>query len=148
MKLQPDQTCAQQLKLLGAQQLEDMQGKPETAQLNPLQTTFDTLFIFFFYRCLLPSGGEKYSSKTYLLSCWMNNCWMSKINLQGWKRSPVLLKQIDKKLALQKFFWLQEKQWSLIPSAAHSSLRKGHFISHQTKSLHIIWSHYLQKWHA
>lgn len=55
MKLQSGQAWVQQLKLLGAQQLEDMQGKPEIAQLNPLQTMFDTLFIFFFYRCLLPS---------------------------------------------------------------------------------------------
>lgn len=54
MKLQLGQACVQQLKLLGAQQLEDRQGKPEIAQLNPLQTMFDMLFVFFFYKSLLP----------------------------------------------------------------------------------------------
>lgn len=74
MKVQLGQACVQQLKLPGAQQLEDKQGKPEIAQLNPLQTMFDVLFVFFFYKSLLPwSGGEKYSSKSCLFSCWMNN---------------------------------------------------------------------------
>lgn len=97
VKPQPGWACMQPLKLQGAQQLEDRQGKLEIAQLKPLQTMFDMLFIFF-YRSLLPRKWKREVQLRELFTLLLNEqFWMSKNSLQEWKCNTVPLKKKKKK---------------------------------------------------
>lgn len=71
MKLQPGQACVQPLKLPGAQQLEDRQKLLSWILSRACLTRY--LSSSFTGLSCQGSGGEKYSSKSCLLSCWMNN---------------------------------------------------------------------------
>lgn len=144
MKLQPGQACIQPLKLLGAQQLEDRQGKPEIVQLNPLQTmVWHIIYLLLLQVSLAKEVGERNVAQraVYFPVEWTilkEQDQSTRMKMQS------CLVETNKKIGNQagssKVFLSLGKATGL-NSVTHSPLRRGRSVIHHTKSLHIRQNH-------